>query len=269
MQPDPDPPCPVPVPAGTPPEAVRAAAEVARYLARRDVPRLDADSLGGPVDLLVLAGSAVLASAQVVAAAWRDGLCRRVLVTGGTGHSTVHLHDAVRAEPALRRIAVEDRAEADVLADVLTGPLAVPSGALLVEREAAHTGANAALSLELLEREGVPAATVLLVQDPTMQRRTHATFERAWAGRDVRLTSWAPCVPEPLAPEPLAAGPRPAWTWGRFCGLLDGEVRRLTDDADGYGPRGRNHFDAVDLPERVREAARLLARLQPDAVAAR
>ena len=40
-------------------------------------------------------------------------------------------------------------------------------------------GRRTELSVELLLRQGIRPRSLLLVQDPTMQRRTHASFERA------------------------------------------------------------------------------------------
>jgi hypothetical protein len=48
--------------------------------------------------------------------------------------------------------------------------------------------------------------------------------------------------------------------------LLLGEVPRLRDDADGYGPRGRNLIDHVDIPEQVLLAYRNLAGQRPDLI---
>lgn len=39
-----------------------------------------------------------------------------------------------------------------------------------------------------------------------------------------------------------------------------GEIPRLTDDADGYGPRGKNFIAHVDIPTEVRAVH---AALQP------
>lgn len=44
------------------------------------------------------------------------------------------------------------------------------------------------------------------------------------------------------------------WEMGRFCDLLLGEIPRLRDDADGYGPRGKGFIDHFDIPQEVEEA---------------
>jgi hypothetical protein len=49
------------------------------------------------------------------------------------------------------------------------------------------------------------------------------------------------------------------WDTRRFFDLLMGEIPRLRDDENGYGPRGRNFIVHVDIPEEVEIA---WARLQ-------
>lgn len=53
--------------------------------------------------------------------------------------------------------------------------------------------------------------------------------------------------------------PAGLWEMGRFCDLVAGEIPRLRDDAQGYGPRGMGFIDHVDIPEEVDEAWKRLA----------
>jgi hypothetical protein len=46
------------------------------------------------------------------------------------------------------------------------------------------------------------------------------------------------------------------WEKQRFCELLVGEVTRLNDDENGYGPKGKGFIGHVDVPEGVVEAAK-------------
>ncbi len=41
------------------------------------------------------------------------------------------------------------------------------------------------------------------------------------------------------------------WPIERYVDLLMGEIPRLTDDAEGYGPRGREYIAHVSIPEAV------------------
>jgi uncharacterized SAM-binding protein YcdF (DUF218 family) len=273
-----------------------------QFLARRDVAELTR-----PVDLLVLMGSAVLESVEVTAQAYRDGVTERILISGGIGHSTRYLLEAVRATEEVRSvgaaealgaseqvgareevrsvgaaealgaseqvgareevgsvgaaeavavtgasgaIAAEGRPESHIFRDLLVRD-GVDPGAIQVEDRSTNCGENAEFCRRLVRDE----RSLLLIQDPTMQRRTHACFERAF--RDlpgVELISFAPEVP------------RAAWPRERFVSLVLGEIRRLRDDADGYGPRGLNFIDHVDVPPDVNLAYRNVAAAYPELV---
>ena len=44
------------------------------------------------------------------------------------------------------------------------------------------------------------------------------------------------------------------WKIERYVNLLMGEIPRLSDDANGYGPNGKNYIAHVDIPEKVKVA---------------
>lgn len=213
-----------------------------RWLARRD-PGADRD----PADALVLCGSAVLASLGVTADLWRRGVAASILVTGGVGHSTEHLRAVVDVPAA-------GRSEAAILAELLVRDHGVPPSALVLEEAATNCGENARFALDLL---GPGVASVVVVQDPTMQRRTHASFEHHAPGLVVR--SHAPLVP-------VGAARAGVWPEQRFTSLVLGEVRRLRDDEHGYGPRGAGHLGHVDVPDDVQAAYDRLVAAHPGAV---
>jgi uncharacterized SAM-binding protein YcdF (DUF218 family) len=58
--------------------------------------------------------------------------------------------------------------------------LGVPEQAILVEPTAANTGQNIERSRAVLREAGVPAAAVLLISKPYMQRRAYATCRKLW-----------------------------------------------------------------------------------------
>ncbi|MDQ1484763.1 MAG: hypothetical protein QOJ62_456 [Actinomycetota bacterium] len=241
---------------------------IARFLARRDVPELTVRELRVPADVVVLAGTSVLAATEVVAAALREGVAPMVLIAGGVGHSTPHLIAAIRSHPTYRAIATADRSEAAILADVLSGYLGIDRAAFLIEDRSTNCGENAAFSRDVLDANGIGSRSLVLVQDPTMQRRTHAAFERAWSDRPTtRIVSFAPFVPQARHGVVSADGRPPAvWAYDRFVSLVLGEIRRLRDDEHGYGPNGANFLDHVDLPSGVQAAHERLVSAFPDAV---
>lgn len=233
---------------------------VAGYLARRDPAALDP---AGRWDVLVLCGSAVLASLDVAAEAVHRGAVASVLVTGGVGHSTPYLRAAVRSSPRHRGVDPDGRPEADVLAELLRRHHDVPVALVTTEDESTNCGENAAFSLRALARRQ-DVGSVLLVQDPTMQRRTHESFDHHQRGAadPLAVTSLAPFVPVVRTDGVGPADGSTGWDVGRFASLALGEVRRLRDDEHGYGPRGAGFLGHVDVPAEVLAAAdRLAARL--------
>ncbi|TWD82635.1 uncharacterized SAM-binding protein YcdF (DUF218 family) [Kribbella amoyensis] len=222
------------------------------YLARRDD-----GALTEPADVIVLMGSAVVESVEVVADAYRRGIAPRILVSGGIGHSTRHLVEALAVRGV--EVAAAGRAEAEIFADLLRRDHAVPDAALVVEPHSTNCGENATYTRRLIDRP----QRLVLIQDPTMQRRTHASFERAFADlRGTELRSHAAVVPS-IGPDQVGAagnGP-PIWSRERFTSLLLGEVYRLRET--GYGPLGRNFIDRVELPATVLAAFHRLSASRP------
>jgi hypothetical protein len=56
------------------------------------------------------------------------------------------------------------------------------------------------------------------------------------------------------------------WSMRRFTALLLGEMGRLHDDEQGYGPRGADFIDHVDIPSDVQDAYQRLAVAHPSKV---
>ena len=147
---------------------------------------------------------------------------------------------------------------------VLMGSAVLESVEVAAQTWQANCGENAEFSRAIVDR----GQRILLMQDPTMQRRTHASFERSF--RDLpgtELISFAPVTPwiGPYYVAAAAGGPA-IWERERFVSLVLGEVRRLRDDQDGYGPRGRNFIDRVDLPPAVLDAYSNLTRRHPELI---
>jgi uncharacterized SAM-binding protein YcdF (DUF218 family) len=242
---------------------------IAGFLARRDVASLESEGLRRTFDVLVLCGSAVLASLDVTARAFHDGVVRRVLVSGGIGHSTPYLASAIRDHPAYAGVVTDGRPESAILAEILVRHLDVSPGALTTEDESTNCGENADLSLRTLAG-GPEVRSILLVQDPTMQRRTHASFDRRLPDpAPMEVVSFAPFVPR-VGPDGVGArADDPVWSTGRFTSLALGEVSRLRDDETGYGPRGAGFIGHVDVPEQVLAAYHRLRGADPGALADR
>jgi uncharacterized SAM-binding protein YcdF (DUF218 family) len=254
---------------------------VSAFLAECDLPALDAAALeariGTPrVDCVVLLGNSLLPTAEAAFGAIAAGLSTRLLITGGVGHSTPPLREAMAAHPRYRDVDSAGRGEADLLAEIATRHWCLDPASVLTEHRSTNCGENAIESRRLLETAGLEADTILLLQDPTMQRRSHATFRHVWAqatARRVTFVNFPTFVPAVEAPSdgglrftrsPTGPGLAPGgallhWPMPRFLSLILGEIPRLRDDEAGYGPRGRGFIDHVDIPADVLAAHDQLA----------
>ena len=256
------------------PEIARDLNTLSEFLALEDLPTLSAPALKAAcgseaVDLVVLLANAVLATAERAFRAVEEGLAGRLVISGGVGHSTPFLRDAVARHPRYRGIATRGLSEAEILARVALDHFGLEQGRLVLETTSANCGENASRTRLALDRLGLAPRVVVLVQDPTLQRRSDASFRQSFLDRpETRLLNHPTFVPR-LAPSagglafqhPDAEG---LWPLERFLALVMGEIPRLRDDERGYGPRGRGFIPHVEVPPAVLAAhARLEAALGP------
>lgn len=236
---------------------------VAAFLAAPDVVDLTPSAVAAhtghsQADLLILLGNSVLHTVEAAAEAFRKGVAREMLLAGGRGHSTSHLRTAVRNAPRYERVSVAGKSEAGILRDLLVHGHGLDAEDLMLEEASTNCGANAEEAYSLLQAREKRPESILLIQDPTMQRRTRASFRRVWRGEDVQFVNCPPFVPTVQVQDdslefsmPDGAG---LWSMERFLSLVMGEIPRLRNDETGYGPRGKGYIVAVDIPTEVESA---------------
>ena len=250
--------------------------EIACWCAERDVSSLSREALldeagfeGGMSDLFVLFGGGVSGIVDELARAMEAGLARRYAIVGGRGHATYlldrsfecELPDAGGTPAALPRAGVDS--EAEMLDALLRSRYGMRADVL--ETRSTNCGNNISRLMDLLEGEGATPASVVLCQDAVMQRRMGATWRRQAREREgfarTKVVCWAAYQAE-LEWRDGRLGwrraPRGIWPVDRYVELLSGEVARLTDDEDGYGPCGRDYLEHVDVPDEVSDAAETL-----------
>lgn len=129
-----------------------AANQVGAWLAQDDLATLPALP---QVDVVVLAGNAVI---PTIDAACRLAAAQAVplLISGGVGHSTGYLYEAVRQDPRYRTLPVDGRPEAHVLADIAHDYWHIPHSRLVVEDQSTNCGENARFTRTTLESRGLP-----------------------------------------------------------------------------------------------------------------
>lgn len=214
-------------------------------------------------DLLVLAGHAIMPNI-IGALDFAAKTDIPLLLSGGVGHSTSLLQQAVKQDPLTSAIETEGKGEADILAEIAHQVFAIPWEKLEIENRSTNCGQNADFSRDRLLAQPSLPATVLLVQDPLMQRRTFESFQHSWRMKNItsRFINWPVFVPHLVKVGNslvITGGQRAGiWTLERYISMILGEVKRLRDDEMGYGPTGAGFIGHVDIPDEVENAWRRL-----------
>lgn len=100
-----------------------------------------------------------------------------------------------------------------------------------------------------------------------MQRRMDAGM-RKYAG-EVQIINYAAYAAQVVARdgELIFQDEIPGmWDMDRYISLLMGEIPRLRDDENGYGPRGKAFIAHVEIPEEVQQAFEELKKAYADSV---
>ena len=170
-------------------------------------------------DVGVLVGCSVLANAEAVAKGYFAGNFPRIFVCGGIGHSTQDLRELVSDQ--YPHIETADRAESEMFRDILVSVQGVPADVIQIETRSTNCGGNARETRLELERLGWTARSLTIVQDPTMQRRTDATFRRVWEDLpEVRFVNRPPFIPTAIGEDGGWTVDPPAWSADRFLSLV-------------------------------------------------
>ena len=233
--------------------------EIAKFLAVRDIDKLDCKELEKSfgikkVDVLVLLGNSIPYTIKCAVEAYKNNLCDKILINGGIGHSTEILRDQIRKDERFNFIQVENRAEADIFFDIMTKVYNIPRDKIIVENQSTNCGDNALKAIGLLDELHISYSSLLLIQDPTMQLRTYASFLKYIDNKKVKLINYSPFIPVINSDLKLInTDINGIWDEQRYLELIMGEIPRLKDDINGYGPSGKNFIDHVHVPIEIEE----------------
>lgn len=225
------------------------------------------DFCGGPAcpaDCVVLAGNAVIPTIDAACQIAHEQQIP-LLITGGIGHSTTFLYAAVAQHPRYHTLQTTGRAEAAILADIARQFWHIPAEKIWLEDQSTNCGENARFSAQIVAQSIEPINTAIVVQDPTMQRRTVATFRRVTrddpdAPRWLSHPGFIPVLRNHEGGVAFANAQEGVWSIERYLALVVGEIPRLRNDETGYGPRGRDFIVDVDFPPEVEAAWQTLQR---------
>ncbi|CVL04250.1 hypothetical protein FPRO06_01450 [Fusarium proliferatum] len=264
----------------------------------------NAKTSSSSVAVVVLCGSAILSIVDTVVSSVTklvEAMDEAVVlvITGGIGHSTQLLYDAVARHPKYNRITgqVQGQPEARVFQTIVerffhleveennlitTGKHPTQKLTILIEDASTNCALNAVYTRKILDQHGYTSpCSIVVAQDPTMCRRTVAAFEQVYSDKtdDAPVfAGWPTFVPKVAVQDSGAQNQASGltsylrygiadfdknqndglWSMERLMSLLVGEIPRMRDNENGYGPRGKGSIVHVDIPQDVEDAWILL-----------
>ena len=153
----------------------------------------DFEKLSAPT--LILAGNGLPILADKAAQMYVNGQVERLFLVGGVGHATRILYENFEKQGFHFE---EGMSESEICRQYLKEVYDLPDKAFLIESKSTNSGENATFSLEILHSLDAVPEKVLLMNDPTLQRRTRATFEKVWQNEQTVFANAVPFVPEIL-----------------------------------------------------------------------
>lgn len=238
----------------------QAVNQVAQFCGPRDLSSLTIQALQAEqgleqVDVLAFFGGSILAGGDQLAEAIRNKLAKTYVIVGGAGHTTDGLRQQVQDHfPQLYPMGLT---EAEIFQAYLGQKYGLSAD--LLETQSTNCGNNVTYLLDLLAEKSIEFQSILLMQDATMQRRMWATMKKY--ATDTLLLNYASYQVTVRGEEgqlQYEDAPFGMWDMDRYLSLLLGEIPRLRDDEEGYGPSGADYLAHIDIPQAVEDSYQLV-----------
>lgn len=240
-----------------------------RFCGKRDIPYLTTEELErkyniSKVDVMVLFGGSIICGGDVLANAIKNKIAKKYIIVGGAGHTTETLRVKINEE--FPSIETNELSEAEIFANYLKYKYDLEADYL--ECNSTNCGNNITFLLDLLKQNNISFNSILLAQDATMQHRMEAGLSK-YIDDNIIIINYAVYSAKviiknsELAFEDRIFG---MWDIDRYIMLLMGEIPRLSDNENGYGPKGKNFIAHVNIPNEVEEAFLELLEVYSDMV---
>lgn len=203
-------------------------------------------------DLILVLGNAVAQIAIEAYKLYKDGHSSYFMIAGGQGHTTDILMDTL--EKVYNKNLIKNKSEAELF-EYLIQDIFSKDDSIILETKSTNCGENIQFAFQILKQKNIQVNNVLLVHDPLMQRRIDATARHYFP--NIHFDNYRCFLPMIKCNEYdfyLTNHIWGLWSKERYLSLLLGEMKRITDDNEGYGPKGKNYIAHVKIPESVKDA---------------
>ena len=219
-------------------------------------------------DVMVLFGGSILAGGDILGNAMKNDVAKKYVIVGGRGHTTASLEEQFyKLYPDSDKNSIlSEISEAEIFRNYLKHKYNLQLDFL--EIHSTNYGNNITNLLKLLKEKNITFKNIIISQDATMQLRMEAILKK-YLSENIKIINFATysakvCVKdEKLCFENDIFG---MWDIDRYITLLMGEIARLTDDENGYGPKGTGYIAHINIPEDVKNAFFTLKQIYGDKV---
>ncbi len=212
---------------------------------RRTKKKYDIDQ----ADVMVLFGGSILCGGDLLAEGIKNNIAKKYVIVGGAGHTTEVLRQKMHY--LLQNVDTSKLTEAEIFNEYLKDKYNLKAD--LLEYNSTNCGNNITYLLELLKENNIKFNSIIIMQDTTMQHRMEAGL-RKYVSSDVKIINFATYDAKvtlkngELAYENNILG---MWDINHYITLLLGEIPRLSDNPDGYGPKGKDFIAHVSISDEV------------------
>ncbi|WP_297637496.1 ElyC/SanA/YdcF family protein [uncultured Clostridium sp.] len=203
-------------------------------------------------DLLILFGGSIIEGFDVAGKAFLDDLADNFMLVGGEGHTTEKLRSTVQS--LFPTLEINKDSEAIIMKKYLSSKYNLSK--FYLEENSTNCGNNVTYALDLIKKSNLSSKNIIIIQDSTMQLRMDAVFKKY--DPHFNIINFAPYRSNVIVKnnklefeDTTILG---MWEIDKFISLLMGEIPRLHDTKDGYGPKGQNFLAHVSIPSKVLEA---------------
>lgn len=237
-----------------------------KFCGKRDISELTANALHREygfkqADVFVLFGGSILYGVDILATALRNQVAKKYVIVGGFGHTTATLQRTVMEQ--YPDIPATKMQEAEIFAALLKKRFNLTVDYL--ETKSTNCGNNITYLLDLLQKKNINFQSIILAQDATMQKRMSACLAK-YVTSNIQIINFATYQNQLILKNQQVTFTKDIpgmWTPERYMKLLMGEIPRLTDDKNGYGPMGKNYISHVDIPKDVENSYQFLTAKHP------
>lgn len=201
-------------------------------------------------DVMVLFGGSIICGGDILAEAILNKVSKKYVIVGGSGHTTEALRMKINA--LFPEMKTSNLPEAELFQCYLK--IKYNLRADFLECKSTNCGNNISCLLDLLHENKIECKTIIISQDATMQRRMEACLRKSSDMTIISYATYRATVVNDNGVLKFSDDILGMWSIDRYINLLMGDIARMNDDENGYGPKGKNFISHVDIPDEVMNA---------------